>query len=340
MADDYAAARAGVRFFVQGIPLLFQPLFQYACFHGRTGRKAFWLGQLGLWLAFIITLPIGGFLLSLLGHMTGLDTRLPMAAFFLMLWLGLLVPTLALYARRLHDMGLAALPLWVLALPAIGAAYVLFTHTHLPLTKEMVIDAGTKILLLVGGVYMPLKIIFLAAFCTDSTHGPNRFGADPKNRPPATTIANNTALQWAALPLKKYFQFKGRSTRKEFWFFALGLLIVSTMLQIGGGTVDNILGLRHVTIEQVAGSVTLRHTTSPIMHTVKWALAALFIVPNLAAGARRLHDTARSGWWLLLNLIPFVGSIALMVFLCLDGTCGPNPYGPDPKGRMPAHPTA
>jgi uncharacterized membrane protein YhaH (DUF805 family) len=56
------------------------------------------------------------------------------------------------------------------------------------------------------------------------------------------------------------------------------------------------------------------------------------LVPYLAVGARRLHDTGRSGWWLLIGLIPIIGAIVLLIFFVLEGTKGPNEYGPDPKG--------
>ncbi|MDG4768408.1 DUF805 domain-containing protein [Solwaraspora sp. WMMD406] len=55
------------------------------------------------------------------------------------------------------------------------------------------------------------------------------------------------------------------------------------------------------------------------------------LLPSLAVGVRRLHDTDRSGWWLLIALIPIVGAIVLLVFFVLDGTHGPNRFGPDPK---------
>jgi uncharacterized membrane protein YhaH (DUF805 family) len=62
------------------------------------------------------------------------------------------------------------------------------------------------------------------------------------------------------------------------------------------------------------------------------ALVLAFFVPGIAVGIRRLHDTGRSGWWLLISLVPLVGGIILLVFLVTDGTKGPNEYGPDPKG--------
>ena len=57
------------------------------------------------------------------------------------------------------------------------------------------------------------------------------------------------------------------------------------------------------------------------------------LIPSLAVGFRRLHDTDRSAWWLLIAFIPFLGAIALLVFNLMDGTPGPNRFGPDPKGR-------
>ena len=64
-----------------------------------------------------------------------------------------------------------------------------------------------------------------------------------------------------------------------------------------------------------------------------WALFTF--IPNLAVAVRRLHDQDKSGWMILLALIPLVGGIIVLVFMLLDGTRGPNQYGPDPKG--PAH---
>jgi uncharacterized membrane protein YhaH (DUF805 family) len=60
------------------------------------------------------------------------------------------------------------------------------------------------------------------------------------------------------------------------------------------------------------------------------ALLGVFL-PNLAVGARRLHDIDRTAWWLLLHIVPF-GALVLLVFACLRGTPGPNRFGPDPLG--------
>ncbi|WP_324750006.1 DUF805 domain-containing protein [Sphingomonas sp. LY54] len=121
-------------------------------------------------------------------------------------------------------------------------------------------------------------------------------------------------MEWATLPLKKYAQFEGRSRRKEYWSFFLLMLGV----YIVAGMIDGILGLAGMVLG-VYGPLSLV------------AAVALF-VPSLAVGVRRLHDTGRSGWWLLIGLIPLVGGLVLLYFMVIEGTPGPNEYGPDPKG--------
>lgn len=106
--------------------------------------------------------------------------------------------------------------------------------------------------------------------------------------------------------MKKYAVFTGRAARKEYWMFVLTNLIVAIAVSIVAGIVklDPLNGL--------------------------YSLAVL--VPSLAVGARRLHDTDRSAWWLLLCLIPIVGWIILLVFMLLDSQPGNNRFGANPKG--------
>jgi uncharacterized membrane protein YhaH (DUF805 family) len=61
-------------------------------------------------------------------------------------------------------------------------------------------------------------------------------------------------------------------------------------------------------------------------------MALAVLVPGLAVAFRRLHDTDRSAGWILIALVPLAGAVTLLVFTCLDGTPGPNKYGPSPKG--------
>lgn len=124
-------------------------------------------------------------------------------------------------------------------------------------------------------------------------------------------------MEWATLPLKKYAEFEGRSRRKEYWSFFL--------LVLAGGVVLSL-------IEGILGLGGMIGPYGPL--TTLFLLALL--VPSIAVGVRRLHDTDRSGWWILIGLVPIVGGLVLLVFYVLEGTRGPNQYGPDPKGSEPA----
>ncbi len=103
---------------------------------------------------------------------------------------------------------------------------------------------------------------------------------------------------------KKYADFTGRARRKEFWMFVLFYFIFSIVL----GIIDGIIGVQLLGLLFSLGS----------------------LIPSLAIGARRLHDTGRSGWWQLLYLIPLIGLIIMIVFLVQDSQAD-NEYGPNPK---------
>lgn len=111
--------------------------------------------------------------------------------------------------------------------------------------------------------------------------------------------------------LKKYIVFNGRATRSEYWYFILFTFIATAILAI----IDNTFGF---TDESGQG-----------MLTGIYSLAT--IVPVISALVRRLHDTGKSGWWVLIGLIPFVGSIILIIFAIKDSQPGTNAYGPYPK---------
>lgn len=137
----------------------------------------------------------------------------------------------------------------------------------------------------------------------------------------ASQVSSETQehLAWILLPLRRYAEFTGRSQRKEFWMFQLIYLalFVIGVVCIGGTT--NMFGGWSPFGHMVAGLIVL-------------ALLGLF-VPLLAVQARRLHDQDRSGWIVLLNLIPYLGALIVMIFMLIDGTPGPNRFGDDPKGR-------
>ena len=118
-------------------------------------------------------------------------------------------------------------------------------------------------------------------------------------------------MQWYTEVLKKYAVFSGRARRKEFWMFALINIGISIVLSI----LDAIIGTRTDSGFGILSGI--------------YSLAVL--LPSLAVGVRRLHDTGRSGWWILIGLIPLIGAIVLIVFYAQEGKPGDNQYGPDPK---------
>ena len=118
-------------------------------------------------------------------------------------------------------------------------------------------------------------------------------------------------MNWYLDAWKNYFTFTGRSRRKAYWVF----FVFNVLATILANLIDNILGL---TGQGVYGPV-----------STLYALAVF--LPGLALAIRRLHDTGRSGWWMLLGFIPLIGWIVLLIFFVTDSQPGSNPYGPNPK---------
>jgi uncharacterized membrane protein YhaH (DUF805 family) len=108
---------------------------------------------------------------------------------------------------------------------------------------------------------------------------------------------------------QKYADFSSRARRSEYWWFFLFNVLVGAVASV----IDSILHTRY-------GS------TGLVQALVQLAL----LVPGIAVGVRRLHDTGRSGWWLLIGLVPVVGWIVLLVFFVQDSQ-GENQYGSSPK---------
>ena len=123
-------------------------------------------------------------------------------------------------------------------------------------------------------------------------------------------------------PLRKYAEFTGRARRSEFWLFWLFNMVIQCALVVGAmATGGYMMGYDHMSGGALA------------FNGMRVVVGLALLVPNLAVGFRRLHDTDRSAWWLLLCLIPFLGWLVLLIFYLIDGTPGDNRYGPDPKGR-------
>lgn len=129
-------------------------------------------------------------------------------------------------------------------------------------------------------------------------------------------------MEWMLLPYRRYADFSGRSSRREYWMFVLFTLLVSMagiILIVAGGAA-----------EQSATGGGPVFWLGMVLLILFWLASA---IPSIAVQVRRFHDQDRSGWYMLLNLIPSVGGIIVLVFMCLEGTRGANRYGPDPLGR-------
>lgn len=119
-------------------------------------------------------------------------------------------------------------------------------------------------------------------------------------------------MKWYLKVLKQYADFNGRARRKEYWMFFLFNMIFGMIAMI----LDNIFGIAFggIGYGPLYGLYTL----------------AVFI-PGLAVAIRRLHDVGKSGWMILINLIPIVGVIWFFVLLVTDSNPGENQYGQNPK---------
>ena len=119
-------------------------------------------------------------------------------------------------------------------------------------------------------------------------------------------------MEWFLKALNNYAVFQGRAQRSEYWFFALFYVLISILAAI----LDGILGTFNA--ETGIGAFGLLVTLA-------------LLIPSISVGVRRLHDIGRSGWWLLIGLIPLIGWIILIVFATLDSEPAVNQYGPNPK---------
>jgi uncharacterized membrane protein YhaH (DUF805 family) len=105
-----------------------------------------------------------------------------------------------------------------------------------------------------------------------------------------------------------YVNFSGRAQRSAYWWWVLFYFIL-------------------IVVADILDSVIFGNPS------VLYAIATLaLLLPSIAVGARRLHDIDKSGWWLLIALIPLIGAIVLIIFFAQKGTTGPNRFGPDPLG--------
>lgn len=114
---------------------------------------------------------------------------------------------------------------------------------------------------------------------------------------------------------KKTFDFSSRSRRKEYWMFMLWVFIFTIVLAI---------------VEYATGLI-----IEPDIGILTTIFSLVILIPSISVTVRRLHDIGRTGWWILLGLIPLLGWIVLFIFTLLNSESGSNKYGPNPKESVP-----
>jgi uncharacterized membrane protein YhaH (DUF805 family) len=119
-------------------------------------------------------------------------------------------------------------------------------------------------------------------------------------------------MKWYLEVLKKYAVFSGRARRMEYWMFFLFNIIIVAVLGLIVGFIEGLAGIAPESNQSTLGSMLINI----------YQLAVL--IPGIAVGVRRMHDTDHSGWWLLFPIVN-------LVFALSEGTRGDNSYGPDPK---------
>jgi uncharacterized membrane protein YhaH (DUF805 family) len=119
-------------------------------------------------------------------------------------------------------------------------------------------------------------------------------------------------MKWYLHCWRHYADADGRAGRPEFWYFTLFHALVLLSLVI----IDNLLGLFGPTVG------------IGVLSGIYMVAAA---IPSICVGVRRLHDTNRSGWWVLLSILPYIGALILYILLALRSTDGENDYGGEPN---------
>lgn len=121
-------------------------------------------------------------------------------------------------------------------------------------------------------------------------------------------------MEWYLKVLKQHYaDFGGRARRQEYWMFVLFNFIISFALGFTGGFLTAM-------------------TDSGIFGLLPMLYSLAVLIPGIAVSVRRLHDTGKSGWYLLVSFIPLVGPLILLYFMVVDSAPGNNQYGPNPKG--------
>lgn len=138
----------------------------------------------------------------------------------------------------------------------------------------------------------------------------NNIGGVAAINPVGMEEENYGFFDWVKKSLSNYANFKGRARRKEYWYFYLASMIATLL----GLFVDSMLGFEN-----------------PIFYGL---MGLVLFLPSFSVGVRRLHDVNKSGWWMLIALLPVIGGILLLVWYCTDTKPNVNQWGA-PARRLP-----
>jgi uncharacterized membrane protein YhaH (DUF805 family) len=127
-------------------------------------------------------------------------------------------------------------------------------------------------------------------------------------------------MNWYMVVLKKYAVFSGRSRRAEYWWFFLINFVITIVLSI---------------LQSIVTANSNSSSSFNVFSCISGLYGLAVLLPGLGVGIRRMHDIGKSGWWLLISLIPLVGTIWLIVLAATDSQPGDNQYGPNPKAVAP-----
>ena len=147
------------------------------------------------------------------------------------------------------------------------------------------------------------------------------------------TVPQASCFDNFKITMKKYFKFEGRARRSEFWFFKL---FVSIIILIYFFIVSIIFAIKNKDMNEKEKEEFNIMDSTPVW-IIYIVINVIFLIPNITVSVRRLHDVNRSGYFYLLNLIPFIGSLILLYFYLQDSFPDSNEYGPSTKYILPVN---
>ena len=234
------------------------------------------------------------FLFTVLGINLLSDIVTVIGAFgYILITLSLLtiLPFMAVAARRLHDIGRTG---WW------GLLYFIFLFIPSSQFDDSGILGGW-VFLIIFLLYIPILIFW----CTEGNEGENKYGPSPLTVP---YVPEMNFLKAIKICFTKCIEFSGRASKAEFWYFRLFYILINTVIITFMDGFEN---------------------QAEWINYIRYSFMTIILIPDAAVSVRRLHDTGRSGWWVLLNLT-IIGILLLHIWYFLKSEEKENKYGQKP----------